>query len=295
MLDLLSVNCDFSYVNDSNFFSQKKKTGGNAIVMSNINRLNVPIKVNNLAFKYVIEGKEDYYIGQKKVGVTARTYLLVNPSDPLLEVDINSEQTKAICINLEEDLINNALHLYLNPNLFEEDYKENLWSPDLWNGLNIADKNIVNQINLLEPNKNAEEYKAWLYDFIPLLLNNHHQQLSYFYKLKVEKKSTRLALFEKIQQSKALLRDSIYEPIKIKEIAKEIGLSEFRFYRVFKMCYGISPLQYFINCKMEKALELKIKGFSWTEVSNLLNFTDVSAFNHAFHKFYGMNPRKKLK
>ena len=76
----------------------------------------------------------------------------------------------------------------------------------------------------------------------------------------------------------------------MRTVAEECCLSEFRFYRLFKQCFGISPGQYVQQRRIEEAIILSRQDLSWTEIALHLNFTDLAAFSNAFKKVKGVSP-----
>ena len=72
------------------------------------------------------------------------------------------------------------------------------------------------------------------------------------------------------------------------------GTSYFR--KLFTGIVGVSPLQYVIKVKMEKAKELLYSDIhSISEIAELLGFENVYYFSNAFKKYYGLSPLKYLK
>jgi len=63
--------------------------------------------------------------------------------------------------------------------------------------------------------------------------------------------------------------------------------------RVFKKIMNTSINEYFINKKMEKAVELlAAPGMSVTRVAETLKYSSIHSFSHAFEKFFGISPKK---
>lgn len=64
----------------------------------------------------------------------------------------------------------------------------------------------------------------------------------------VQKKADRL-----INTAKDILHANPDQLLKLDNICKELQLSKFQFIRMFKAQTGITPYQYFLNCKIEQA------------------------------------------
>lgn len=89
-----------------------------------------------------------------------------------------------------------------------------------------------------------------------------------------------------------MLDDSVFCDVSIAEVASYCCLSEFRFYRLFRECFGVSPYNYLLRRRIEKSLELKKMKLNWSEIAFQLNFTDIAAFSKAFRKVMGVAPSK---
>lgn len=83
------------------------------------------------------------------------------------------------------------------------------------------------------------------------------------------------------------------EKITIKKLAKRASMSESHFIRVFKKETGLSPMDYLIALRIEKAKKLLRAGTkNITEISLLCGFNSVSHFSSSFSKSEGISPSK---
>lgn len=80
--------------------------------------------------------------------------------------------------------------------------------------------------------------------------------------------------------------------ITIEDICSEINVSPFHFIRVFKAKTGLSPHQYLINIRIEKAAELlKSRQYSVLETGRLCGFVNLSHFSRTFKQKTGRSPK----
>ena len=82
------------------------------------------------------------------------------------------------------------------------------------------------------------------------------------------------------------------EELKIKEIAKALGLSESTLTRRFKEFLGVTPLEYLTKKRMIKAAELLRAGNSVLNVGLAVGYSDNSYFIKLFKKSLGISPQE---
>lgn len=90
-----------------------------------------------------------------------------------------------------------------------------------------------------------------------------------------------------IRKAKDMLHANLENVLKLDEICKELNLSKFQFIRLFKAHTGISPYQYFLNCKIERAKQLIEKNGDIYSVVAECGFVDLSHLNKHFKSVYG--------
>ncbi len=83
------------------------------------------------------------------------------------------------------------------------------------------------------------------------------------------------------------------EKITAEKLACMCGISVSYLRRLFNSCYGVSPIEYIINLRLQYAKELIVSGgFSVTAAAENSGFNDISYFSRAFKKNFGISPSK---
>lgn len=90
-----------------------------------------------------------------------------------------------------------------------------------------------------------------------------------------------------IRKAKDMLHTNLQSVLKLDEICKELDLSKFQFIRLFKAHTGISPYQYFLNCKIEHAKQLIEKNRDIYSAVAECGFVDLTHLNRHFKGVYG--------
>lgn len=99
-----------------------------------------------------------------------------------------------------------------------------------------------------------------------------------------------------VGQSINFMLDRLPEKLKLDEIAAGTGLSVSHFSRLFQSQTGHSPIDYFIQLKIQRACRLlDNSGQSIAEVAREMGFEDQFYFSRVFRKVMGMSPAEYRK
>jgi AraC family transcriptional regulator len=87
------------------------------------------------------------------------------------------------------------------------------------------------------------------------------------------------------------IHDHLADDISLDDLAGLAAMSPFHFARTFKAANGISPLQYVIAARIERArLLLKSSRLSVAEIAHRVGYDDLSRFGQHFKRHVGMTP-----
>lgn len=82
-----------------------------------------------------------------------------------------------------------------------------------------------------------------------------------------------------------------HEPIALDDAAREAGLSEFHFLRLFTRALGVTPKQYVIRARLRHAARLLAEDARpITDIAFDVGFGDLSNFVRTFHRAAGVSP-----
>lgn len=88
------------------------------------------------------------------------------------------------------------------------------------------------------------------------------------------------------------INSSLHKPISINELAQILNINQYYFCKLFKKSMGISPYQYILQKRVERAKKLlKISVLSIIEIAMECGFANQSHLTKHFHKFTGLTPK----
>ena len=89
---------------------------------------------------------------------------------------------------------------------------------------------------------------------------------------------------------------NVYERIDLSEIASAVHLSVSQTERVFRAMYGVPPMRYALDKKLNVAKHLFMTTFlNVSEVAERLSFTNVKYFSRQFKAAFGQSPSSYMK
>jgi AraC-like DNA-binding protein len=96
----------------------------------------------------------------------------------------------------------------------------------------------------------------------------------------------------KLRRVMAYVEASIGGPISLDDLATVAGVSRFHFHRQFRKSVGVTPHEYVLRARIERAKGLLTDSdLSVGEVSGAVGFADQSHFSNIFRKLKAMTPR----
>lgn len=216
---------------------------------------------------------------------------LIVPSGKSLSIDFPNASienpTQCLAFVPDSVLVEEATYdFYQKTNKLEEDLESEV---DFSTDLLLRDEAILRTVNYL---------------MMLLSENNEHRDL--FINLKTKE------LIIRILQSKArkaflhtfsssnnrmnhvarYIRDNIHKSITVQELSEEAGMSKSGFFTLFKNTFGLTPNEYVIQTKIEKAKFL-IRHSSHKSISEIafdLGYSNNSYFTKQFKQVTGLTP-----
>lgn len=97
---------------------------------------------------------------------------------------------------------------------------------------------------------------------------------------------------DRIYYAKEILTESLDNPPSLIELARQVGLNDYKLKLGFRQVFGTTAFSYLHQQRMEKARQLLLEGqMNVKEVARAVGYTNQSHFATAFRKQFGTNPK----
>jgi AraC-like DNA-binding protein len=261
-------------------------------------------QINN-AFKYstlklVVDGNAVYKVNRKSYKLSQNEYLLSNGGQDGVGIIDSKKDVSQFCIHLKPSFINDTYNAiasadHVEPDmpldassdfkLFENSYHLNnstIVSKLLWPLAAMIKGGRAHDIHL------DEEWLLKLAEAIVLNEKNIKRSLS---GLNTVRRTTRDEIMKRLLIGKDYMDSCFMDDPKIGEVAKIALMSEFFFYRNFKLAFRTTPYQYILDKKISLAKELMHhEKMTLAEIASSCGFPDIYTFSKAFKRKCGFAP-----
>lgn len=285
----------------------KETYQNNQLIFSNLNEFYEPVRATGFSIKYVVSGTEVYTLNNEQYVVKSNQYLLSNIEKEGM-VEIESKQlVKGICISIDKHLLKQVLDFIVKPDssCVEEDITNFFITSNFLDCYyNNTDTKVGSFLQRLSCTQQAEVFKYaiqtaepdFFYKLAEAIVQDQMPVFKQLQNIPSVKYSTKKNLLKRINKAKEFIDCNFENSLTIHDIATYALLSEYHFYRLFKQVQGISPTQYIIKKRLEKARQLiATKNGSISEVALHTGFSDVFSFSKMFKKHFNIPPSSLLK
>lgn len=222
---------------------------------------------NSYIVHYVISGK-GYFNGNP---VNAGQGFLITPNMQEHYYPDKKSTWEFLWIISNDEKIADVFELFhadKSTNIFNYNYISDV--KDLAELLKKQDNRMVNSFELLEM-------------FLHLIKNQQSQTTCHYEKTNAE-------IY--IKAAVKYIQSNIHTAISVAELTKFLGVSQPYLFRLFKTKFHISPKEYILRQKLNRAkLLLKETPLTITHVANSVGFQDVLSFSKFFKSKTGLSPQ----
>lgn len=260
----------------------------------------VPNHWGPTSLKFSLRGEEKYTMARRQYAVSHEHFLVLNEGSEYATTIDSPEDVHIFTINFSKEFSFNAYSQPSISNFFiDEDLADEKKQPEFierlfpfecsWRAEILDIKELVEsrfgsaaleldeKLNLLFA-KMAQAHKGCLQETSSLLL---------------KKKSTRLELYRRLCFVKDYIHSNFKNEFSLKELSQVGLLSEFYLIRHFKQLFSLTPFEYLIQLRMQKAHSLiACTDLPVHTVCSMVGYNDHSSFSKLFKKHFHYPPAK---
>jgi AraC-like DNA-binding protein len=290
----------YKILTDSVIRNDFENRRGNAVMYSALTRFESKIPTGKFAVKYVMNGWEQYTVRDKQFILNSGDYLLCNAASEGKVLVDNLHQVQGICIDIEQTLMSEVVASLRSPDSSIPDL--NLGSffcteeflEQTFNAYQSKLGSLLKKIEHIIQKSPFESHQFELefyYYLAEAIVDDYIPTVKEFRTLRCIKLSTKRDLFRKLSEGKNFMDNHYCIDIDISEVARQSNISQYHFFRLFRMMYGMSPYQYIRNKRLVKANQLlKTKDMPLAQLAMDIGYSDIYSFSKAYKQFYGAAP-----
>lgn len=157
--------------------------------------------------------------------------------------------------------------------------------------IEAADTVILNLASAIMPLVNqSHETNRFFVDHIVMAMHAHLSQDSGQRSETLSSKNRGLAPWQQ-RRAKELLSAHITDGVSVEKMAQECSFSRCHFSRAFKISFGVSPHQYLLKLRVDKAKKMLLtSALKITDVAVDCGFSDSSHLTKVFSRCIGFSP-----
>lgn len=238
------------------------------------------IKPNHVhpSYSFVLFLSENQSIIEPTIKVTDNQYLMtaISPNVPH-EEELSETFTRYIAIMISKELFENEYFVY--DDIFPDKY--------IWKQFLVEYEIMVYIKKFMQEFDNKVLGYENLLESLGLIITN------YIIRSILKVKSSTDFVSDKIEINKVVeyMHQNFGKKLSNLYLSKKVNMSESHFIRVFKKETGMSPIEYLLNLRINKAKKLLKSGSkNITEISLICGFNSQSHFSSSFIKYENVTP-----
>jgi AraC-like DNA-binding protein len=262
------------------------------ILLSSLNFFERRTYSTSPSVKMVLSGNEQYTINGKHYSLKKNRFIVLD-SNSLVEINIESEENvNGVCIFPKKELINEVAMVQISS---QESLIDNPFEHTeicLSQSLSTIDENrtgrflSLNMDSILQDREQSKpiDFEKFYLDLADCIVYDQLELEGKLSKISSIKKTTKEELFYRVTIAKQFIEDSFTQSIRLEDISREACLSKYHFLRTFQALFKISPYQYILQLRLQKAKSLLALDYSYDQVSSLVGFSDGKNLRKAIKK-----------
>ena len=293
----------YFYLSDKHINTKPIPLKGNVTAFSSASKYFGRIRFRGFSLKYVLSGTERYVINGRRYELKECEYLLANHcSEGNVEIESNSE-VKGLCIDLDSltlhEIIDSGLQELNDRTLIrlQNDFHSRSFEPIIYSAENNQLGQFLKSYAIQFSLHPKEDYSLERGFYLELAQHLIEQRLQSLGAETLGNRETLLSTrdIKLLLAAKGYIDNFFTDNISIPQLAMEASMSEFSFFRKFKLLFNESPYKYILSKRLLYAhFILRTKNCTVSEVAAESGFSDIYSFSRAFKQFYKEPPSSVL-
>jgi AraC-like DNA-binding protein len=294
----------YFFLSDKHINTKPIPVKGDVTAFSSASQYYGRIRFRGFSLKYVFSGTERYVINGKKYEVGENEFLLANHcSEGNVEID-STNAVKGLCVDLDsltlQEILDKGLQELSDGTIvqLQNDFHSKNFEPVIYS----ADQNQLGQFLKsyathfsLRPNEDYQLERGFYFELAQHLIENRLAATTAQNEPYTKRTVVSTVDIKRLISAKNYIDNCFAEEISVPQIATEASMSEFTFFRKFKMLFNESPYKYILSKRLLYAhYMLRTKDCSVSEVAAQSGFSDIYSFSRSFKQFYKEPPSSVL-
>ena len=230
---------------------------------------------------FIISGKGNYVLGKKTFSVQKGDLIIVRSNEQHCIPDVESENLVAINIQFSPYFFWNECPSYIPYAKIKALVNQEVSIDNLMTDSDM--ENLFSSLTrLIDQSKNDFLIARKVLEIVCQISD----KIDYKEEFKPDTKH-----LDNVQKAIEFIKENYYKDITLIDIAKSAAMSRSYFSAAFKTVTGISPYNFLLTTRIEKAQEL-LKNTNKTvmEIAGECGFLSLTSFNKAFKSLIGVTP-----
>ena len=135
------------------------------------------------------------------------------------------------------------------------------------------------------------DFDQWQNSAIHNLIHYQHLLMKYENRLQYKRQTTRKDILKRLLHSRQYMEKHFQKVISMEQIARKVGLSKFLYIRRFTEVFLLSPHQFLLKTRIDKAKYFLLHSKQQlTEIAHHCGFSNLSHFSKTFKQHVNKSP-----
>ena len=286
---------DIYSIKNEGFFDTFDGDFRNKLFHSKVREFDLTVRNTCLSIKVPFNFEEYYIIENQQYIIPGGHYRVFNSKEEVqCKTQRFPEPAEAVSIYLDTDLVKevNEVLQSCQPSLEPIIYEEHLMPIFFEKTVPLKADILGKFLALLQGiDTNMPKSKLFAYSIAERLILVQQPHLRGISSIAAKKLSTRMEIYRRLDLARDFIHDEVEANFQIANLAQLCCMSEYNFIRQFKAVFQVSPYQYVLQQKIERAKKLlSNEKLSVGDTARRLGFADSSSFGKFFRKWTGQMP-----